>query len=133
MPGSHHAVFQELEKLTFRELQSSERLIRVLQAKLALLDPSQFTDQQCEALARTFIAIMQDVLTDRYQDISIRAFAHICVALDYFLDPSEAIPDARVGGLQDDLTFLLKTEARFSREIDAYRRWQRVRSEEAGL
>jgi uncharacterized membrane protein YkvA (DUF1232 family) len=124
MPNSHQAVFASLEKLTFRELHSSARLIEVMREKVSLLDTTSFAGQQCEAMARTFIALIRDVLEDRYQDLSIRAFAHICVALDYFLDPSEQIPDASPGGLMDDLQFLNKTATRFADDLRKYRQWQ---------
>jgi uncharacterized membrane protein YkvA (DUF1232 family) len=124
MASSHHAIFKELEGLTCRELQSSERLIQLLLAKVNLLEPGQFVDDRCEQVARIFIALIKDVLTERYQDLSIRAFAHLCVALDYFLDPDESIPDATPGGFRDDLEFLLRTESRFKREIQAYRAWR---------
>jgi uncharacterized membrane protein YkvA (DUF1232 family) len=124
MPDSHQTVFASLEKLTFRELHSSARLIEVMREKVALLDPKCFTGQQCEAIARTFIAVIRDVLEDRYQDLSIRAFAHICVALDYFLDPSEQIHDASPGGLMDDLQFLNQTATRFAEDLRKYRQWQ---------
>lgn len=127
MPNSHQAVFASLEKLTFRELHSSARLIEVMREKVALLDSSSFDGQQCEAIARTFISVIRDVLEDRYQDLSIRAFAHICVALDYFLDPSEQIPDAVPGGLMDDLQFLSQTATRFADDLRKYRQWQTSR------
>lgn len=110
--------------MTCRELQSSQRLTALMLAKVNLLDSAQFSEQRCEAIARTFIALLKDVLTDRYQELSIRAFAHVAVALDYFLDPDERIPDARPGGFSDDLEFLMRTELRFKREIDAYTLWR---------
>lgn len=124
MPTSHQAIFESLQSLTFRELQSSARLIEVMREKVALLDASSFTDQQCEAVAREFISLIRDVLEDRYQDLSIRAFAHICVALDYFLDPIEQIPDANPGGLIDDMQFLNKTATRFADNLRKYRKWR---------
>ena len=124
MPSSHFAIFKELESLTFRELKSSTRLVEIMRAKVGLLNPSEFADQGCSELVRVFIEIMRDVLEDRYQDLSIRAFAHICVALDYFIDPAEQIPDANAGGFVDDLQFLIRTEQRFHRDIQKYRDWR---------
>ena len=133
MGSSHSAIFRELEKLTCKEFWSSERLINLILAKVDLLDPSKFEDDRCAELARTFLNLLKDVLGERYQDVSIRAFAHICVALDYFLDPVESLPgakpDAEEGGLTDDMAFMIQTEQRFHREIQHYRAWkQRIES-----
>jgi uncharacterized membrane protein YkvA (DUF1232 family) len=125
MPSSHHAIFRELESLTCGELHSSQRLIQLMLAKVNLLDPAQFAEERCEHIARTFIELLQDVLAQRYQDLSIRAFAHIAVALDYFLDPDESIPDAVPGGFRDDLELLVRTAKRFKREIEVYKTWRR--------
>jgi uncharacterized membrane protein YkvA (DUF1232 family) len=124
MDSTHHSIFRELESLTFRELRSSERLIEIMRAKIGLLDPGQLSDESCARLARLFCDMIRDVLEDRYQEISIRAFAHICVALDYFLDPVERVPDAHPGGLLDDLQFMVQTEQRFHRDIQKYRAWR---------
>jgi hypothetical protein len=131
MSSSHQAIFLELERLTCREMRSSARLVELVLEKVNLLDRSQFADEQCERLARTFLELIKDVLADRYQDLSIRAFAHICVALDYFLDPVETLPgakpDAELGGFTDDLRFLVQTHSRFEREIDRYLTWKQSR------
>ena len=124
MPSSHYAIFRELETLTCGEIQSSKRLVELMLAKVNLLDQSQFSDQRCEAIARTFLDIVKDVLSERYQNFSIRAFVHVCVALDYFLDPLERIPDAETGGFRDDLELLVNTEIRFKREIQKYLEWK---------
>ena len=124
MPSSHFSVFKELESLTFRELQSSDRLVTIMRAKIGLLDPNQFADSRCSQLARVFSELIRDVLEDRYQDLSIRAFAHICVALDYFIDPDEQIPDTRAGGFVDDLQLMVKTEQRFRADVQRYRDWR---------
>jgi uncharacterized membrane protein YkvA (DUF1232 family) len=125
MPSSHYAIFQELESLTFQELKSSQRLVEIMRAKIGLLNPSQFADQRCSEIVRVFAELLRDVLEDRYQDVSIRAFAHICVALDYFIDPAEQIPDADPGGFVDDLQFLIRTEQRFQRDLQKYRDWRK--------
>jgi len=124
MPSSHLAIFQQLEQLTFQELKSSDRLVSLMRAKLDLLNPGQFADQRCSELARVFCELVRDVLEDRYQNCTIRAFAHICVALDYFMDPAEQIPDGQAGGLVDDMQFMLRTHERFQREIQQYREWR---------
>jgi hypothetical protein len=124
MSSSHHALFKELEKLTFAELQSSRRLIELLKEKLNLLTPGDFAHDRAGEIAIVFIDLLKDTLEDRYQTLSIRAFAHVCVSLDYFLDPDDAIVDPLQGGLVDDLIFLQKTYDRFKPEIERYKRWK---------
>jgi hypothetical protein len=124
MSSSHHALFQELEKMTCAELQSSQRLIELLKEKLNLLTSGDFGHEQAGGIAIVFIELLKDTLEDRYQALSIRAFAHICVALDYFLDPDDAVTDPQQGGLVDDMIFLQKTCDRFKPEIERYRRWK---------
>jgi hypothetical protein len=129
MASSHQAIFRELERLTCREIWSSDRLVQLILAKVNLLDLTKFEDDHCARLASTFLDLLKDVLTERYQELSIRAFAHICVALDYFLDPVESLPgakpDADQGGFTDDMAFMLQTEARFHREIQSYKDWKK--------
>jgi uncharacterized membrane protein YkvA (DUF1232 family) len=124
MSSSHHALFQQLEKITCAELQSSQRLIELIKEKLNLLDAGDFGHEQAGGIATVFIELLKDTLEDRYQALSIRAFAHICVALDYFLDPDDAISDSVQGGLVDDMIFLQKTYNRFKLEIEKYKRWK---------
>ena len=125
---SHHAIFLELERLTCGDLKRSSKLVEIVLEKIKLLDPSQFADQECERTARLFLDVIQDVLANRYPDLSVRAFSHICVALDYFLDPVESLPgakpDAQPGGLVDDLQFLLRTHTRFRPELSRYLLWR---------
>jgi hypothetical protein len=129
MASSHLAIFRELENLTCREMFSSDRLVQLILAKVNLLDAAKFEDEHCARLARVFLELLKDVLTERYQDLSIRAFAHVCVALDYFLDPVESVPGAKPdsdqGGLVDDMAFMLQTETRFHREIQKYKEWKK--------
>lgn len=124
MPTSHHRIFAQLQQLNCGELKSSAKLISLLQAKISLLDTSQFDHNECAPIARLFAEVLKEVLADRYQTLSIRAFAHLAVALDYFLDPLEESPDSHLGGLLDDLQFLRATERRFALEIQAFKKWR---------
>ena len=125
MGSSHHALFNELGKLTCAELQSSQRLVDLLKEKLNLLTPGDFGHDRAAEIAVLFTDLLKDTLEDRYQGLSIRAFAHVCVALDYFLDPDDAILDTDRGGLVDDLMFLQKTYDRFKPEIERYKEWKK--------
>ena len=128
MPSSHHNVFEELKKLTCKELHSSTKLVEILSAKLDLINPSSLHAvagfNQLQELARLFLAAIQDVLRDRYQDLSIRCFAHLCVALDYLMDPEDSIRDTDPKGHEDDREFLRKTADRFKDELQSYRVWK---------
>jgi hypothetical protein len=128
MSSSHQNVFEELKKLTCQELQSSRKLVDLLTAKLDLVSPSSVNSlqgyDQLQELARLFLAAILDVLRDRYQALSIRCFAHLCVALDYLLDPDDSIRDSDPKGHEDDREFLRKTAERFKSELDHYRKWK---------
>src|SRR5438309_645737 len=123
MSSSHQALFKQLEKVTCAELRSSRHLIELLKEKLNLLTPGDFGHDGASEIAVVFINLLKDTLEDRYQALSIRAFVHVSVALDYFLDPHDAVTDATPGGMLDDMVFLQKTYQRFKSEIDAYKRW----------
>jgi hypothetical protein len=96
-----------LDQITFRELKSSEKLIESLRGKLCDLDPNAFSDQELARKANVLTELLRETLLDRYQALSVRAFAHIVVALDYFLVLHEGEPDSVLdtlaGGYMDDL------------------------------
>lgn len=126
MPTSAHVkVLEQLENLTFRDLRGSERLATLLDGKLSLLDTDQFHDRECGLIAQDFVSILQDVVSGQYLDFPIRAFAHITVALDYFVDPHEETPDQEPGGFEDDLKVLTSTKQRFAGPIERYLVWKR--------
>ena len=123
--NAHHKLFEQLDSLTFRDFRSSERLASLLQTKLGLLDSNQVHNHECGLIAQEFRSLVQDVLSNRYQDFPIRAFAHIAVALDYFLDPLEETPDHESGGFEDDLRILMRAKRRFGPQIERYQAWKR--------
>ena len=129
MPSAHRQIFDELEKITCADLKSSDRLVRLVEGKLALIEirnvVTALEHDELVALATLFKNLVVDVLSDRYQAASVRCFAHACVALDYLLDPDDDICDTQaVGGHRDDALFLQKTYSRFKREFEAYRDWR---------
>jgi hypothetical protein len=128
MPSSHVQVFEELKQLTCLELKSSDKLVELITTKLNLVSTSSAESLQgyddLQELAGLFLRIVQDVLSDRYQAISIRCFAHLCVALDYLLDPDDSIRDTEPGGHADDREFLIKTAAKFKDELTRYKEWR---------
>lgn len=71
-----------------------------------------------------FRDLVRDALSHRYDKLSFLTFAHICVALDYFLTVTDAHHDHEEGGLFDDIQVITRTKEKFSDEIDAYRKWR---------
>ena len=117
-----------LDQITFAELRSSRSLIESLRGKLGELDPIQFTDQELARKVNLLTEILRETLQDRYQALSVRAFAHITVALDYFLTLHEGEPgsirDTLPGGYVDDLRRVNLVFQRFDREIQAFQEWK---------
>jgi uncharacterized membrane protein YkvA (DUF1232 family) len=113
-----------LSKLTFAELKSSDKLVTMLTKKVHQLKPGQFTDELLEARVRMLIDILRETLSDRYQKLSLRAFSHMMVALDYFLDADDDTPDHLPGGYKDDLQRIEKVFAEFKSEIEAFKKWK---------
>ena len=128
MPSSHVKVFEELKRLTCKELKSSNKLVELITTKLNIISTSSAVSLQgydeLQELAGLFLSIIQDVLSDRYQNVSIRCFAHLCVALDYLLDPHDSVRDTDPGGHADDREFLIKTAGKFKEELNRYREWK---------
>ncbi len=122
-------LFREFQKLTFTELRNSRQLVELVGAKLDLARDVQSADSELEKHARLFAEMLTESLRGNYQSLSVRAFAHICVALDYLLDPQDledeaGETDTKPGGLASDKTLLLKTAARFQDEIAAFKLWK---------
>lgn len=67
-----------------------------------------------------FRDLVRDVLSHRYNQLSFLAFAHICVALDYFVTVVDAQPDHEPDGLFDDIQVINRTREKFKDEIKAY-------------
>ena len=94
-----------LDQVTFAELRSSQKLIEVLKSKVQTLNREKFVDDLLGQRVNMLIELLRETLLDRYQALSIRAFAHIAVALDYFLIIHEegGIHDHLPHGYSDDL------------------------------
>ena len=128
MSNSHLKVFEELNRLTCEELKSSNKLVELITTKLNLVTTSSVVSLQgydeLQELAGLFLHIVQDVLSDRYQALSIRCFAHLCVALDYLIDPHDSVRDTDPDGHSDDREFLIKTAMKFKPELTRYKEWK---------
>ena len=117
-----------LDEITFAELRSSKKLVEALRAKIGDLDPHKFTDQELSRKVNFLIDLLRETLMDRYQALSVRAFAHIAVALDYFLSVKEqdkdSIKDTYEDGYVDDLRQINAVFRQFEREIKAFEHWR---------
>jgi hypothetical protein len=117
-----------LDQITFAELKSSKNLIEALHGKLGDLDTSKFPDRELARKVNLLTEILRETLLDRYQALTVRAFAHITVALDYFLTIHEQEPgsvkDTLPGGYVDDLVRINAVFNRFDREIQAFQQWK---------
>jgi len=112
-----------LDSICFAELKSSDKLIQMLTEKVHDLDPSRFENQLLEKRIRCLLELLRETLADRYQGLSIRAFAHILVALDHFLQVHDAIPDTHDNGYKDDLQAIEPVFINFKRDIDTFQAW----------
>ena len=117
-----------LDEITFAELKSSTKLIDALQAKLSDMDITQYANQEVARKVSLLTDLLKETLLDRYQDVSVRAFAHFAVALDYFLtlreEGPDSISDTYADGYIDDLKRLNDVFNRFDKEIVAFVKWK---------
>ena len=116
-----------LDQITFAELRSSPKLVDALRGKLGDLRAAHFPDEELALKVNVLTDLLRETLLDRYQALSVRAFAHIAVALDYFLtlreDAPDAVKDSLPGGYVDDLRRINDVYRRFEPEISAFQRW----------
>ena len=117
-----------LDQITFAELRSSPKLVDALRGKLGDLRQAHFPDEELAHKVNVLTDLLRETLLDRYQALSLRAFAHIAVALDYFLtlreDAPDAIKDSLPGGYVDDLRRINDVCRRFEPEIRAFQQWR---------
>jgi len=117
-----------LDQITFAELRSSPKLVDALRGKLGDLRQERFPDEELAQKVSILTDLLRETLLDRYQTLSLRAFAHIAVALDYFLtlreDAPDAVKDSLPGGYVDDLRRINDVCRRFEPEIRAFQQWR---------
>ena len=119
-----------LRHLTTVELCQSNntRLTEVILLKLESLDKRKFVDRQLTTKVRVLLELLRDSLTGRYPKLSVTAFAEVLLAMDYFIEVQDAIPDTWPRGYEDDLHRINRVWREFKAEIDQYistaeRRW----------
>ncbi len=116
--------FDGLNKLTVPELRHGEKVLAMLSVKLHALGPEQFATPRIEERVHFLMDLLRETFANRYQDLSISAFAHILVALDYFLKVKDGKSDTLPDGLNDDLNRLEEVFRQFKPEFDAFQRWK---------
>lgn len=72
-----------------------------------------------------FRDLVRDALSHRYNELSLLAFTHICVALDYFLTVIDERHDHLPAGLLDDIQVINRTREKFKDEIEGYLKWRK--------
>ena len=117
-----------LDEITFAELRSSSKLVDALRAKLGDLNTRRFAEEEVARKVNLLTEILRETLLDRYQNLSVRAFAHVAVALDYFLviheHEPDSVKDTLPGGYVDDLKRINEVFRRFKNDIREFERWQ---------
>jgi uncharacterized membrane protein YkvA (DUF1232 family) len=73
---------------------------------------------------RLLVGVMRDTLARRYLGLSVLAFAHILVALDYFVRVLDKIPDTTMGGYQDDFEVVNRVMRDFHEDFEGYKAWK---------
>ena len=130
--STHQRAFNDLSKLKISDLRAAAKLRNAVLLKTNAFQPGQFHDEECERFARLFVSLVEDVMGDRYGDVSMRCFIHACSALDYLLDPNDERADDEAGGLEDDARVLRKTMQEFRAEFDTYAAWKKKMEEGRG-
>lgn len=120
-PYSH---IENLSQLPFDEIKNGELLITALTEKINDLNPHFFQDQLLEHRVRLLLDLLRETLADRYQDLSLLAFARIIVAIDYFIRSDDDTPDTQEGGYEDDLKVLEEVFSDFRGELETFKEWR---------
>jgi uncharacterized membrane protein YkvA (DUF1232 family) len=123
-PSEQYLGYDGLNKLTVSDLRHGDKLLEMVSLKLLGLGPEQFASRRIEERVRFLMDLLRETFANRYQDLSVSAFAHILVTLDYFLKVKDSKPDTLPDGLNDDLDSVEELFAKFKLEFDAFRRWK---------
>ena len=93
--------------------------------KLQSLDPDGFTERRVARKARLLLGLLRDSLSGRYPYLSMVAFAELLLAMHYFIEVRDEIPDTYDLGFMDDLRRLDGYTKAHRGEVEAYLRWRR--------
>lgn len=113
----------DLRQVTTGELcqKSNTRLTDAIVSKLETLNAGKFVERQVIARVRILLELLRDTLTGHYTKLSVPAFAEILLAMDYFIEVYDDIPDTWPRGYEDDLRRINEVWSDNRPEIDAYR------------
>lgn len=124
---------KRLKRLTHRAealLKQPQRLLSKLNAarqKLGRVNTGQLQDARGQLTL--LIEFSQDLLSGRYQAMSVKTPVMVVAAILYFLLPLDSIPDFIVGlGYLDDVTVITFVYHQLSAEIEKYRAWRDARA-----
>jgi uncharacterized membrane protein YkvA (DUF1232 family) len=130
MNSSHKLLNELIGREGFTQLSVSELfrpgpLVEVVTEKVNALDSLNFSEQELEREVRLLIDLLRETLSRRYTRLSVLAFAHILVALDYFVRVKDKKPDTQLGGYEDDWLIVNRVRNDFQKEIDEFEDWKR--------
>jgi uncharacterized membrane protein YkvA (DUF1232 family) len=99
-------------------------LLEVVVEKVGGLDLSRFCEEQLARQVIFLTELVRETLARRYTRLSLLAFAHILLALDYVVRVRDEIPDTQAGGYADDLRVVSRVMSDWKEELDDFRAWR---------
>jgi len=111
-------------QLRAHELFATSPIVEVMREKVATLDLANWAEEQLARDVTLLVEALRDTLARRYTGLSLLAFAHILVALDYVVRVKDDVPDTREGGYADDLAVVRRVMNDWDHELDDYRAWR---------
>jgi uncharacterized membrane protein YkvA (DUF1232 family) len=105
-------------------------LLEVVAEKVGELDLSRFCEEQLARQVGLLTEVIRQTVVRRYTKLSLLAFAHILVALDYVVRVKDEIPDTQSGGYADDLRVVNRVMSDWKDELDDFRAWRLKLGEE---
>ena len=112
------------KQLTVADLRHGDQILAMLAGKLQTMDPEQFQTRLLEERVRFLMVLLRETFANRYQGLSLSAFANVLVALDYFLKVKDDKPDTWPDGYIDDYQQVEKVFGQYQPEFKAFKEWQ---------
>ncbi len=116
--------YDGFSRLTVADLKHGDKILSMLATKLQALPTSQLQSRILEEKVGFLMQLLRETFANRYQALSLSAFAQILVALDYFLKVKDGKPDTLSNGYADDLAEINKIFEVHSQELSAFKAWQ---------
>lgn len=74
---------------------------------------------------KLFISFIRDWLTGQYRGVSRQSLIYAIVAIVYFLNPTDLVPDFILGvGFVDDIGVIAWALKKISSDLEKYRQWK---------